>query len=734
MRKHSTFLALLLIGSSIHSQDVPPKHMRIALRHIEAGGIGYKKGYTTLEGFFARDPGMGSYVPFLDVRGHVFNDGKFAVNAGVGARTNWGCRAYGINAYYDYRNTHRKAYNQIGIGLETLGTLWDFRINGYIPLGATRSGLYDPKFGGFTGHSVLVARKFEFAMDGADAEFGFHFGKKWDLDFYTAAGPYYFKGDAGKGAIGGKARIGAYYKEYVGLEFSDSFDNVFHNNFQGELTISIPFGPRSTPKVTKSCCPDTCDFATTLSARMVQPVSRQEIVVIDTHTEKDPASNFFVFVDNRSSSLGTFESPYPTLLEAENNSNPGDIIYVFAGNGTTDGMDAGITLQVDQKFWGSGVSHNLVTNLGTISIPPQSESNPIITNTGGNGVTLADGNDVSGFTISRASSNGIRGEEISNTTLSDTTVFGCGVNGILITNSAPAAGTLQISRISADNNSNDGINVSNPFGVGVIVTDSIANNNGISAPAGVGIHIDAGDYPASITVQNNFATHNSTNGILIVSNLDASHEGVLDLNISQNTAGSTVSGNGINFTFSGNSEATSTVLISRNTLLSNSLSGISATLSPSGTGTLNLTVRANESAYCSLNGIIILYNASAAYNFNSLIERNTSHNNENGGIVQAIASQSIVRTSVYENILYKNMPHTSTAPGNANFTINTGIFSAGSLCLDLQRNTSDTGYSIAQNFSTVMNIAPNGATGAEAVNIGPIYTSGTVGSVATCTP
>ena len=46
------------------------QHYRVSVRHIEAGGIGYSQGYSTLEGFFAPDPQQLFLMPFLDVRGH----------------------------------------------------------------------------------------------------------------------------------------------------------------------------------------------------------------------------------------------------------------------------------------------------------------------------------------------------------------------------------------------------------------------------------------------------------------------------------------------------------------------------------------------------------------------------------------------------------------------------------------------------------------------------------------
>ena len=38
------------------SAQETPRPMRVGIRHIESGGIGYNQGYTTLERFFFTDP------------------------------------------------------------------------------------------------------------------------------------------------------------------------------------------------------------------------------------------------------------------------------------------------------------------------------------------------------------------------------------------------------------------------------------------------------------------------------------------------------------------------------------------------------------------------------------------------------------------------------------------------------------------------------------------------------
>lgn len=411
------------------------QHYRTAIRHIERGGIGYEDGYTTLEAFIASDPSQWSFTPFLDARGHIFDNGKWAANVGIGLRTLWGNRAYGINSYYDYRKTNRFNSNQIGVGLETLGELFDFRINGYLPLGAKSSGPYDAVFGSFSGNSMLVSQKIQSAMKGADAEFGFHFGRSEMFDFYAAAGPYYFIGESAPATWGGKARVAGIFKDILTLEISDSYDRTFQNKFQGQLSLSFSFGPKSKIKERGR----TCKAANTLNSRMLQPVGRQEIIVIDNRRENaigiDPATGlpyFFLFINNTGSSDGSYESPYHSLAQAQANSAPNDILYIFPGDGTTSGMDSGITLKANQKLWGSGVSHSILTSSGTISIPAQSSSSPTITNTDistdGNAITLATNNAISGLTIASALNDAVFGTdpqslEVSSCTFENTTTY-----------------------------------------------------------------------------------------------------------------------------------------------------------------------------------------------------------------------------------------------------------------------------------------------------------------------
>ena len=188
-----------LFSASVFGEE-GPQPMRIAAKHIEPGGIGYNQGYTTLEGFFSPIKPLGdAWVPFLDLRGHIFNDGRPAANAGMGVRYVACSRVWGLNTYYDYRRTNRQHYNQIAGGLESLGRVWDFRINGYLPV--ETSAFWGSDFDHFRKHYAFLSGKKEFALKGGNAEAAAHINVAQNIDFTVAGGPV-LSHWAGKNGLG----------------------------------------------------------------------------------------------------------------------------------------------------------------------------------------------------------------------------------------------------------------------------------------------------------------------------------------------------------------------------------------------------------------------------------------------------------------------------------------------------------------------------------------------------
>ena len=54
-------------------------------RHLEPWGIGYERGYSTLEGLFFPYQ-KGNFRPLIDTRVHGFTNNEYAANQGVGVR------------------------------------------------------------------------------------------------------------------------------------------------------------------------------------------------------------------------------------------------------------------------------------------------------------------------------------------------------------------------------------------------------------------------------------------------------------------------------------------------------------------------------------------------------------------------------------------------------------------------------------------------------------------------
>jgi hypothetical protein len=407
--------------------DCTPAPARITLRHIGVKGIGYNRGYTTLEAFFSPyEPLNQRWFPFVDVRGHVFNNSRLAANAGVGIRylsdsLVLGNRLWGINAYYDYRNTKRHSYYQASVGLESLGETWDFRVNGYLPFGAKKSYFYGLRFDYFIDHYMMQSRKREIAMKGANAEVGMHIDSISRLPLYLSVGPYYFKG--GNTTWGGKLRAAFDYNDYIRLEGSVSYDHLFKWIGQGQLSLTLPLGRK---REVQSQCSSSCCTAMRLSKRAVQNVDRLEIIPLDHKRNKglaiDPSTglpHYFIFVNNFGNSDGSYLSPFHDLASAQTASSSGDFFYVI-GNEEPYPLESSFNMLPNQHLWGSGVDQSLPTTWGVTTVPAMTELYPTVIYPVASSnpfVTLANNNEVSGMEFDGDNSNtiGIFGDDITDT-------------------------------------------------------------------------------------------------------------------------------------------------------------------------------------------------------------------------------------------------------------------------------------------------------------------------------
>ncbi|WP_420422221.1 inverse autotransporter beta domain-containing protein [Simkania sp.] len=349
------------------------------------------------------------------------------MNTGLGLRYLDEKVSYGFNAFYDYRNTHRYHYHQVGIGAEVFGDFWSVNVNGYFPVGRKNSHHFDQSYIAvinpssppyFQGHNLLQNGQVSYSFRQESAFKGFDvIGTVRVLDFSKYAidlsgGPYYYNSHSCKSSWGSKFKLTFQMADFISISGSMSYDKVFHLRGNGEVRFTIPLGKRSSSRFKCSKKRSNSKF---IDDYLIHGATRSEIIPVDTCKKKKTSSEgiavidpitgqpyFFWFVDNTSSSIGTFESPFSTLRAAEMASKTHDVIYVFPGDGTSTGLDQGVVLKDNQRLFGAGINHTLPTNNGTITVPAQALSNPILETSNNlrvGVVTVANDNEVAGVTI-----------------------------------------------------------------------------------------------------------------------------------------------------------------------------------------------------------------------------------------------------------------------------------------------------------------------------------------------
>lgn len=251
--------------------------MFFGLRHIEQEGVGYNRGYTTGEGVIFLVPDQSTKLwPFIDLRYHFFNDGKQAINAGAGVRRSLGSSKWigGVNGYYDYRQSRHGHYNQLGLGLELLGEAWDFRLNGYLPIGNKQTIIKHCAFN-YPGGFFIIKDNVEAALAGINFEIGRVIYDTKIINIYGAIGAYYF-GDgicSSRDAFGGKARFKLVFMDIAFIQGNISYDGLYGTRMQWEIGLRIPFGYKHKhTKASKRSFP---------KETFIQPIERFEIVVLD---------------------------------------------------------------------------------------------------------------------------------------------------------------------------------------------------------------------------------------------------------------------------------------------------------------------------------------------------------------------------------------------------------------------------------------------------------------------
>lgn len=313
-------------------------------------------------------------------------------------------RVEGISLWVD--GTHTDAGNffpQVGISLESLGELWDFRANGYVPVGKQdQIGEFEPTGEtGFFGNSLsqLTQAVVDSSFTVGEVEVARRLGV--ERDAWAFAGPYFLTNDD-EDSAGGRVGVRGYAYPDLLVQMAVSHDEIFHTN----ATFAVQWFVGRTRTNYEPAC-DVRD-------RLREPVMRNDYVALGKGTQAggialtnpDGSALRIVHVDSNAPAGGdgTFENPYNEINQANGaGSLAGDIVFAHSESV----FDTSIILKDNQRFLGEGDNVTFTVNTlqeGSVTIPESSPgaralARPMIVAALGDAVTLADNNEVANFDI-----------------------------------------------------------------------------------------------------------------------------------------------------------------------------------------------------------------------------------------------------------------------------------------------------------------------------------------------
>lgn len=430
-------------------------------------GAGYNtssggyEGFGSFQGFIPLYQTPGKDLVYLIGRLLLDNDANLGGNLLFGYRlyNPAGNRIYGAYLSYDNRDTGSNVFSQLGVGFETLGDIWDARLNAYIPLGDPRQTVSERSFTTgtqvsglqFQNNFLLVSgtrfqqtvRDVEALVAGFDGEVGarfLRFSNGGDLRGY--AGLYYLA--AGDSSFGVRGRLEARPLDNLTLGFGVQHDGIFGTNVFASVALSFP-GSRLRGV-----------DRTSVLARMGEDPVRINAIAIDQQQEVENTNTTFnSFLTNPATGQpyvfqhvtlgtaggsGTFENPFGIVQSALNatQSDGNAIVYVQAGS--NPGISA-FTISDRVRVLSTGPIQLLTASLNGQILPgfqiPLSGSGafPAVNGT----VTMRSDTVLSGFTISSTTGPGItftnvNGVEIRDNFIRNTAGAGILGNGFAIAN------------------------------------------------------------------------------------------------------------------------------------------------------------------------------------------------------------------------------------------------------------------------------------------------------------
>ncbi len=464
--------------------------------------IGFEGSHAWFQGFFPLLQSPGQSTTFIDTRAIKFFEDSEAYGLNVAA----GYRRFapGMNrvnggyASYDYRNTGRFDFNQVSFGLESLGRLWDARVNGYIVAGNDRFLLSTSD--AFEGPNLVRTLNYFDAFSGFDGEIGRNLTPASpDLDLRVFVGGYRFTSSGPDNATGVRVRGEARFWDQVDVGVAFQHDSFFDTTFNVSVAFLLGGNGRS-----------TTETETNQAHRLDDPLRKNMHIVLGDVTERqlhldpdDGEAVVFLHGDSNADAGGdgTFEAPLQTLaaIEAAAAADNPDVVLLHGDSVFTD---QGIAISnAGQQLLGEASNNVIESQFGAVTLPTANGgATPIIDVAGAPAaVTLAaDNTEVANLvlrnadvgilaspstgllirsnTIEDVTQFGVSGGSLIDARIESNTILRAGTGGIALTGTTAGPETSITSNVIRDTGG-VGIDLT-VFAQGVVDSNSISNNDG----------------------------------------------------------------------------------------------------------------------------------------------------------------------------------------------------------------------------------------------------------------
>jgi len=351
---------------------------------------------------------------YLDGRGISTFGGGAAGSLGTGIRyfDSLRDRIWGLSGYWDYDSGNDRDYNQVGVGIESIGRWVDFRANGYIALGNTTNLLSQQLTGvvtpSGTGFLAQARQQVESSYSGLDAEIGGPLPVLGRYGIEAYVGGYYFQSDDDEDISGVSVRIAAHATDDLDLGINVTNDQVFDTSVFGTVVLTLPDGR-----------PQRFFRPESVENKLLDRVQRRYRVMTHQQTRlaSIPATGMIppmgagggagafvssvIFVDPNAGTngVGSFERPFNTF-EGFATPGPNSLILVRSGNVTGEAVLPTGSFLFSEAYLNANPLV-LTTSLGAVMLPTLNgnATTPVWSNPNGGTLVSITGNntEIAGF-------------------------------------------------------------------------------------------------------------------------------------------------------------------------------------------------------------------------------------------------------------------------------------------------------------------------------------------------